>query len=76
MNLHQHCCANPKSHKAEEGRPIGEGRTQLEKRQTLQKRRNYLSSKRNEGKLAPVYTIWAHTKNRDIAPLILILGTR
>jgi len=56
MNLYQHCCANPKSHTAE-ARPIGEGQMKLEKCQTLKMRRNYLSNKRNEGKLAPVYAI-------------------
>jgi len=76
VNLHQHCCANPKSQKAEEGRPVGEGQTKLDKRQTLKIRRNFLSNKRNEGKLAPVYVIWAYRENRGIAPLILILGTR
>jgi hypothetical protein len=76
MNHHQHCCASPKPHKAEERRPIGEGQTKLEKCQTLKIMRNYLSNKRNEGKFAPVYAIWTYREKRGTAPLILILGTR
>jgi hypothetical protein len=76
MNLHQHCRANPKSHKAEEGRPIGERQTELEKCQILKIRMNYLSNKRNESKLAPGYAIWTYREKRGIATLILIFGTR